>query len=266
MKKLLCVLIAAVLMLSCITVNCFAAYDGEINGAAVYGAPGSVVELPVKYTNNPGFWIMFLEINFDPDVFEYVGIENGDYEKAEIVPQTYKNKGKVLLDIEGVEYADLTGDGTIATLKLAIKDNAKVGNYQVNYSIGDGMAVNFDVAYVVPLVKSASVYVACAEHDFKDNKCTACGAVKEGEEVKVDLEKLPEPVKPVIKDVEGVNIVDGAASSLPSANDSNSDDKVDTEKQASVPDTTLLIIICCGAAVLCGAIVATVIIVKKKKA
>ena len=84
MKKFLCVLISVLLITCCFAVNCFAANDGEINGAAVYAAPGSTVELPVKYVNNPGFWIMFLEVNFDPDVFEYVGIENGDYDKAEI--------------------------------------------------------------------------------------------------------------------------------------------------------------------------------------
>lgn len=268
MKKFLCVLISALLITCCFAVNCFAANDGEINGAAVYAAPGSTVELPVKYVNNPGFWIMFLEVNFDPDVFEYVGIENGDYDKAEIVPQTYKNKGKVLLDIEGVEYADLTGDGVIATLKLAIKENAKVGNYQINYGIGDGMAVNFDVGYVVPVVKSSSVYVVCSAHDFKENKCSVCGAVKEGEEVKVDVEKLPEPIKPVIKDVEGINVVDGAASELPSANNEgkpadNKDNETDTA--GAKPDTKLLIIICGGAIVLCAAIVVTIIIVKKKK-
>ena len=71
MKKFLCVLISALLITCCFAVNCFAAKDGEINGAAVYAAPGSTVELPVKYVNNPGFWIMFLEVNFDPDVFEF---------------------------------------------------------------------------------------------------------------------------------------------------------------------------------------------------
>lgn len=270
MKKILSVLIVTILLLSCFSFNAFCADDGEVIGATVYGAAASTVELPIKYKGNPGFWIMFLEINFDPEVFEYAGIDDGDYDKAEIVPQTYANKGKVLLDIEGKEYADLTGDGVIATLKLNVKDTAKVGNYQVNLSIGDGMAVDFDVNYVVPKVTSGSVYVVCSNHDFKDNTCSVCGAVKDGEDIKVDLEKLPEPIKPVIKDVDGSELKDDSSkpadgsSSAVANNDSQNNDKKDDAKDTEKPNTVLFVVIC-GVAVVIIAVVVVIIVKSKKK-
>ena len=270
------------LLFCCFSFNTFAAGDGEVIGAKVSGVAGSTIELPIKYLGNPGFWIMFLEINFDPEIFEYAGIDDGDYDRAEIVPQTYVNKGKVLLDIEGKDFADLTGDGVIATLKLAVKDTVKVGNYEVNLSIGDGMAVNFEVDYVTPKITSGSVYISCTEHKFKDNTCENCGVIKAGEDIKVDYEKLPEPIKPVIKDVDGSEIkpddtvtTDNNASNTTSDNTSQSDsvEKDDAQKnegnnentpnKSDKPNAVTLIVICVVALlIIC---VSVIVFVKNKK-
>lgn len=264
MKKFLCTLLVVLLVLIPCTLNVCAANDGTVGAEAYYGAPGEIVEVPIRYTSNPGFWIMYLGVYFDPEIFEYESVEKGDYDKVDITPNNYSNPGKIVLLFEGKEHVDITGDGVIATLKLKIKDNAPVGNYAVVLSIGDGMAVNFDVKYVQPTMQNGSVYVVCKTHDFKDDICSICGAVREGEKITVDTEKLPEAVKPIIKDEDVSDTLDSSSDTSAGENSSSDADKSDTDGNVK-PDNITIIIMCVISALLIAGVIVFVIIKKKKQ-
>ena len=251
----------------------FANNDGQISGTAISATPNTTVEIPIKYSSNPGFWVMFVEINFDPEIFEFAGFENGDYAKTTLNEYTYDNNpGKVLLFLDGQENANLTGDGVIAKLQLHVKETAAVGNYAIDVSEADGKIANFDAELVRPDYFDGSVYVVCSEHNFEDNKCTNCSAVKEGDNVIIDLENAPEPIQPIIKDInnnpESGTVESSSTDSSDSSKTSSTTTGNDSGGTGSSNTTKVILrylIVVAGGLLVIAVVVLIVVSSKKKK-
>lgn len=176
MKRLVVLLVCVCLVFSSLSVPALAtSTDGTIVGGSVYGCPGEVVNLPISFRGNPGFWIMYLTVHYDSTVFEYIGTDNGDYRG--LYNETVVRGEFLKLCLSGTSYADLTGDGIIQYLKVKIRDNAKPGRYGFALSIDPGMASSYDEKYVVPDFLGGSISVLCKEHSLDANGvCSACGA------------------------------------------------------------------------------------------
>lgn len=257
MKKIFSLLLAVLIFMCATVFGVNAEANGTVSTVSVYGKSGDIVTLPISYSENSGFYMMFLNVNFDPDVFEYIGFENGSYETASIEVYTYTDDlGKIKFFIENKKFEDITGDGVLLNVKLKIKDNISVNNFAVVLSAEEGMIVNFDTNYVKPSFKNGSVYTVCTEHNFENDICTECGAVLSGDgEIYVDTEKLSEPVLPEIKPEDNNTPTEETAVSDTSAEQ--------TKQNGSKPKIAVMVI--SVAAIILIAAVAVFVICKRKK-
>ncbi len=149
---------------------------GTIVGENVEVERGETFTVKFSYESNPGFWILFMTLHFDSQSLELVQTKKGTYKNASLNQMTYPDDaGKVLLDIEGTQANDVTGDGVLAEVTFRVKDDAKIQNNAIVISVGDGKACNFNTELIKPAVKYALVNVVCKEHDMENGSCKICG-------------------------------------------------------------------------------------------
>lgn len=165
----------------CVFLSCFcfgvtAESYGTIIGESAEVERGETFTVKFNYQNNPGFWIMFMTLYFDAESFELVESKKGDYKNVSLNQMLYDdNAGKVLLDIEGNQANDVTGDGVLAEVTFRVKENAKIQNNAIVISVGNGKACNFNTELIHPAVNYAMVNVVCKEHNMQNGTCKICG-------------------------------------------------------------------------------------------
>ena len=142
-KKILAMMLALVMVMSMLPTAVFAAENATFTVSSVTATPGDEVTLTVDVANNPGLFASTWSVEYDTDVLEKVS-----YTASSIDGVTISNLNDNFL-WENVAMEDLQYNGKILELKFKIKDNAAVGETEVQIvellvSDCDGNQVFFD--------------------------------------------------------------------------------------------------------------------------
>ena len=78
MKKILAMLLTAVILVSAMAVTAFAATDVELSAKGATGTPGDTVEVEVYLDKNPGIWCAMFHVTFNSRYFTLLSVENGE--------------------------------------------------------------------------------------------------------------------------------------------------------------------------------------------
>ena len=181
MKKFVCYLLVAVMLVATLATSAFAAQAGE------------TVTVAVSAEGNPGFGAYKVALSYDKAALELVAM-NGDALSA---------GGSVDVNLEAASVAfikatDVTGDGVLFTATFKISEEAANGVYEIGATLVEAYNNNLDE--VTFTVKAEAVEVAnphvcvfgewvvekeptCIETGLKARYCE-CGA-KETEEIPV---------------------------------------------------------------------------------
>ena len=161
---------------------------------------GEEVSIPVELVDNKGVWSIGLEIAFDADVLEFVGVEGGLF--AAVLDENVSVKdGVITIFVEAADLADITEDGVILTLKfktsydvsgevtidgtLVEVNTIKVDETLVDYTVLDGKVTV--VAHEHVPVVDAAVDATCTSTGLTEGShCDVCGEVLVAQEV-VDM-------------------------------------------------------------------------------
>ena len=136
MKKILLIIIAAVLavaLISIATVNVVNYIKNYVGDTVVSfdnqtALTGDTVKIPFSIIKNHGLWGGQVKINYDADVLEFVSCANGSvFDECEI----NGTKGSVNLLVNESGLDDSKTNGIIATLNFKIKETAKKGDSKI---------------------------------------------------------------------------------------------------------------------------------------
>ena len=108
---------------------------------------GETVQLAVVLNNNPGIWGMKVFVNYDKTQLTLTNVING-----EVFADGEWTKGKLdkvpyTLSYSGNDFADITGNGTLAILEFTVNENATVDattEVTITYEVGDVINIDFD--------------------------------------------------------------------------------------------------------------------------
>lgn len=92
---------------------------------------GDTVKIPFSINKNHGIWGGEIQINYDADALEFVSCANGSvFDEC----QANSNEGFVKLIVnQSGEFDVSKTNGLIATLNFKIKENAKKGDYNIEF-------------------------------------------------------------------------------------------------------------------------------------
>lgn len=120
------VLLAAVLFSAVFSVPVSAAGIGfDVVVSSATGIPGDSVVFNVDIVGNPGIMAVTVTFHYDPNILEYEAYYAGILSKDTLA----RHSGYISVVYCGRQ--DLTGDGTLFSMKMKIKDGAPVGAYPV---------------------------------------------------------------------------------------------------------------------------------------
>lgn len=120
------VLLAAVLFSAVFSVPASAAGIGfDVVVSSATGIPGDSVVFNVDIVGNPGIMAVTVTFHYDPNILEYEAYYAGILSKDTLA----RHSGYISVVYCGRQ--DLTGDGTLFSMKMKIKDSAQVGTYAV---------------------------------------------------------------------------------------------------------------------------------------
>lgn len=179
MKKVLAAILAiAVLASSLLLVNA-AADDskGIVSLGSVTAYPGDTISVPVKIDTKAtgGVAALKFSISYDDSVFELVDTTklennwtNGDlFKQSALMPPKAKNPYVVYYEDTTAD-ENAAGNKTIGTLKLRVKDTAKVKaeGYELSVVVDSKNTINLDGKKVAFDVTNAKVTLSCKNHKF----------------------------------------------------------------------------------------------------
>lgn len=142
MKKLSCLFISILFLLSVFSVSVSADTLTQISTEIIKAAPGSTIAVPVKISNNQGFWGMVLDIKFDTTALSVVEVRNNAevFANGEITvgPSDY-NHGyvRILTESNNLSKNNIK-NGTLCTIILKVSESAAESNYSVILECADG--------------------------------------------------------------------------------------------------------------------------------
>ena len=179
MKKMITLVLAAILMLTCMT------------GVALAAEAGEEVTVEFKVENNPGFATFGAVISYDANALELVKVEKGAL-CAEGMLSLNKNTGKIAYAHD----ANSTGSGVLFAVTFKVKANAAAGTYEVTAAVDakttaneNAEKVTFDIVGGTIVVEAAvcehvwdngvvTKAATCEEAGVMTYTCTKCGATK----------------------------------------------------------------------------------------
>lgn len=179
MKKVLAAILAiAVLASSLLLVNA-AADDskGIVSLGSVTAYPGDTISVPVKIDTKAtgGVAALKFSISYDDSVFELVDTTklennwtNGDlFKQSALMPPKAKNPYVVYYEDTTAD-ENAAGNKTVGTLKLRVKDTAKVKaeGYELSVVVDSKNTINLDGTKVAFDVTNAKVTLSCKNHKF----------------------------------------------------------------------------------------------------
>ena len=117
---------------------------------------GGIVKVPIEVSGNPGFCAAMFSVNYDGEVLEYLGFENGDVVgQCEVAP----SGNKVVAILENSEAADNEKNGTLYTLKFtAIGNSGAESDIKLELE-KEGSFINIDEKVVTPDIENGKVTI-----------------------------------------------------------------------------------------------------------
>lgn len=179
MKKFVSIMLAALLVVSCMTGVVFAA------------EPGEEVTIAFSAVGNPGFAALGAKINYDATALELVSIEAGALCQGGMFSGVAAT-GKVGY----INTANVTGDGVLFVATFKVKADAAPGTYNVTATLDTastanmaGQAVTFEITGGEVVVEEpvcehvwgeweVVTEATCEEDGQEQRKCTLCGEVE----------------------------------------------------------------------------------------
>ena len=179
MKKMIAMMLAAVMMLSCMA------------GVAFAAEPGETVEVAFSVVGNPGFASFGATINYDHAVLKLVSVQAGEKCAGSFMANPANGM------VGYFNGTDITGDGVVFIATFEIAANAAAGTYAVTAAVdapqnaaGEDIVLNIVGGNVV--VDEAEVPACehewdngvvtteptCEEDGVKTYTCVKCGETK----------------------------------------------------------------------------------------
>lgn len=133
--------------------------DKSDDTSSVQVTDDGIVTVPVVITKNPGMVAAQVFLEYDADTFDYVDCKNGKildefdsaYDKGTVNCLLTANLEKSSKDVKT--------NGTLFTLKLKVKENAKSGNYTVKVNKEKTQFANYNEQFVNPEIKIDTIKV-----------------------------------------------------------------------------------------------------------
>ncbi len=164
MKKRIFSVFLAMLMLAMLSLAVFAGDDasdqptGEIADAT--GTKGGSVTVNVKVTNNPGVAGAVFKISFNSDVLAPTEVKAGDI-GFDVAAYNTEVPGEVTLVLLEGEGKNVTSDGTAASVKFEVADDAELGTYDISITCETDNVADEDL-------QSVNLYTASGSVEIKD--------------------------------------------------------------------------------------------------
>ena len=205
MKKIISLLLVAIVLLSCLSVSVCAANDGVIKAGRISAKRGEEISVPVNFENNPGVYIIRVTVSYDERVVEYIDIDKTCSDSFNYTVNEDENSVVVLMD--GQKMMNVKGDLELFRLEFKVKSDAPLGKALFAVTCEEGMATALikkggatNPAPISPSTSTGAVTVICNEHTFDVQlndggfQCSKCGATKSKEnKIEVDVDAgLPE--------------------------------------------------------------------------
>ncbi len=213
MKKILALIMCAILLVGTLAVTVFAAKEEEtdlifsVKGAE--GNPGDIIDIEVYLDKNPGTWACKFETHFNERYFTLLSVDNGDvFTDSEFMKGLLTKRGKYEYYAEGHDpNVNNHNTGLILTLTFEINKEAPAGEHDISIFFPDnGEGWFFDMSnfpeetiqYTVSCKNVATVKIgkndgAPADTDAStkpSDETTAAG------DKETETNKAPETMKP----------------------------------------------------------------------
>lgn len=147
MKRILAVLLTAVILVSAMAISTFAATDIEFSAKGAEGKPGDTVEVEVYLDKNVGTWCSMFHVTFNSRYFTLLSVENGEvYTNSEFAKAPLTNNGYYRYYAEPAAYNEPnTNTGLILTLTFEISKACPNGAHDIKVEFpADGVGWFFD--------------------------------------------------------------------------------------------------------------------------
>lgn len=163
LKKLVLIIVASILaavLLTFATIGAVKYVKNHVGTTVIsfenkIALAGDTVKLPFSIIKNHGIWGGQIIIKYDAAALEFVSCANGDvFDECEV----NGTDGSVNLVVNQSEMTNSKLNGIIATLNFRIKENAKKGNYTIDFS----ETTNFcdkDGEMLEPILKNGAITV-----------------------------------------------------------------------------------------------------------
>lgn len=186
MKKIVCLLFAVTLFVTCLALTASAAGTATVSMTSTSAQRGETVTLTVSVSGNTdGLYSYGFQVKYDSNALEMVGAGGGSLSS----PSAANNKvGWFCTTPDPV-----TGDGSLFTMTFKVKDNASKGTYDITLVTDDFTDGNWDsysvntvpgqITVNVPhvhgegAVKVAAKDATCTEAGNKEYYQCGCGAL-----------------------------------------------------------------------------------------
>ena len=101
---------------------------------SIKGKAGKTVDVKISLKNNPGIATMRLDVNYDKDIMELVGVSDAGTMTGQVHSTDYTLYPYSLYWENGTITENIVVNDTIATLSFAIKENVDAGSYPITVS------------------------------------------------------------------------------------------------------------------------------------
>lgn len=147
-----CILAAVILVVGAIFLL-FGKRQLTVTVASVTAKPGDEIIVPVKLTGNKGIMGAYIKLEFDDNVFECLGYEDGN-----LLPSGLVNISENTVNYVSVADNNIDKDGVLLSLKLKVKSNA-TGSSQIKAVLDEDSLVNFDEESLTAKIENGTVTI-----------------------------------------------------------------------------------------------------------
>lgn len=94
-------------------------------------APGGTGKIPVRLTNNPGFFGINIMIPYDESAMEVTAVTFGEILSETEMSETNVRNGKIYVAGQVADFNNIEKDGVLAYIEVAIKSSTPSGEYEM---------------------------------------------------------------------------------------------------------------------------------------
>ena len=136
-KRLLCILLALVLVLSPLPVS--AAQGASLRCGSGQGQSGDYLYLPITAEDLAAVAALELKLYYDPDVLEFISCDNG-WLLGEALVSTNHREGEITFTAVSID--GISGSGELLYLSFRVKEGCPQGRYPLTLAVGEAYDVN----------------------------------------------------------------------------------------------------------------------------